>query len=190
MTVGNEVPPLETHRLLLRAMQEEDLPQIQSVFPQWEVVKYLNAKVPWPFPPNGVAVFFRETALPARLRGEEWLWTIRRKRDPERIIGAISLAKTENENRGFWLDPQMRGQGYMLEACDAVTEFWFEVLKFPVLRAPKAVANTGSRKISQKQGMRMIEQSERDYVSGRLSSELWEITAEEWRRQKRSRSVG
>jgi len=139
--MANEVPPLETSRLLLRAMQEEDLAQIQAVFPQWEVVKYLNAKVPWPFPPDGVEVFFRETALPARARGDEWLWTIRRKIEPARIIGAISLAKTENENRGFWLDPQMRGQGYMLEACDAATDFWFEVLKFPVLRAPKAVAN-------------------------------------------------
>lgn len=78
----------------------------------------------------------------------------------------------------------MRGQGYMLEACDAVTDFWFAVLKFPVLRAPKAVANAGSRRISEKQGMRLIEKSERDYLSGRLPSELWEITAEEWRARK------
>jgi len=184
--MGNEVPPLETPRLLLRAIQEEDLPQVQAIFPQWEVVKYLNAKVPWPFPPNGVEVFFRESALPARLRGEEWFWTIRRKNDPDRIIGAISLAKTENQNRGFWLIPEMRGQGYMLEACNAVTDFWFEVLKFPVLRAPKAIANEGSRRISEKQGMRMVERSESDYVCGRMPSELWEITAEEWRARRQS----
>ena len=24
--------------------------QVQRLFPQWEVVKYLNAVVPWPFP--------------------------------------------------------------------------------------------------------------------------------------------
>jgi ribosomal-protein-alanine N-acetyltransferase len=180
--MANEVPLLETARLLLRAMQQDDLPQIQAIFPQWEVVKYLNAKIPWRFPPDGVATFFRETALPARLRGEEWLWTIRRKIEPTQIIGAINLSK--NENRGFWLDPRMRGQGYMLEACDAVTGFWFEVLGFPVLRAPRAVANAGSRKISERQGMRVIERSERDYVSGRLPSELWEITAEEWLARK------
>lgn len=180
----NVVPPLETPRLLLRAMDEADLPQVQALFPQWEVVKYLNAKIPWPFPPNGVETFFRETALPARMRGEEWLWTIRLKTTPEKIAGAISLGKTENENRGFWLDPRMRGQGYMLEACDAVTDFWFDVLKYPVLRAPKAIANEASRRISEKQGMRMIERFERDYVSGRWPSELWEITAEEWRARK------
>jgi ribosomal-protein-alanine N-acetyltransferase len=72
----------------------------------------------------------------------------------------------------------------MTEACDAVTDYWFEVLKFPVLRVPKAVANAGSRRISEKQGMRVIAREERDYVSGSLPSEIWEITAEEWRRRK------
>jgi RimJ/RimL family protein N-acetyltransferase len=53
---------------------------------------------------------------------------------------------------------------------------------------PKAVANAGSRRISEKQGMRVIATEDRDYVSGRLPSEIWEITAEEWRRHKQSRS--
>jgi len=182
--MAHEIPPLETARLLLRALEAEDLPQIQALFPQWEVVKYLNAKVPWPYPANGAEFFFREIALPARARGEEWLWTIRLKTAPETIIGAISLAKGTDENRGFWLDPRWHGHGYMTEACDAVTDFWFEVLEFPLLRAPKAIANVASRRISEKQGMRVIERGERDYVCGRLPSEIWEITAEEWRARK------
>ena len=72
----------------------------------------------------------------------------------------------------------------MTEACEAVTDYWFDVLKFPVLRVPKAIANTASRRISEKQGMRVIAVEERDYVSGRLPSELWEITAEAWRTRK------
>jgi [ribosomal protein S5]-alanine N-acetyltransferase len=183
--MAHHVPPLETPRLVLRSMEFGDLPQVQTVFPQWEIVKYLNARVPWPYPADGAEFFFREMALPARERGEEWLWTIRLKKEPETIIGAITLAKSEHENRGFWLDPGFRGRGYMIEACDAVTDFWFEVLKFPVLRAPKAVANEASRRISVNQGMRVIERMERDYVCGRLPSEIWEITAEEWRARKR-----
>jgi RimJ/RimL family protein N-acetyltransferase len=58
------------------------------------------------------------------------------------------------------------------------------VLKFPVLRVPKAIANAASRRISEKQGMRVIHKEDRDYVSGRLPSEIWEITAEEWRRAR------
>jgi ribosomal-protein-alanine N-acetyltransferase len=182
--MAREIPPLETPRLRLRALEAADLPQIQALFPRWEIVKYLNAKVPWPYPPDGAEFFFREIAVPARERGEEWLWTIRLKSAPDTIIGAISLAKSADENRGFWLDPGLQRQGYMTEACDAVTDFWFEVLKFPVLRAPKAVANLASRRISEKQGMRVVELTERDYVCGRLPSEIWEITAEEWRARK------
>jgi [ribosomal protein S5]-alanine N-acetyltransferase len=65
-----------------------------------------------------------------------------------------------------------------------VTDYWFEVLKFPVLRVPKAIANAGSRRISEKQGMRVIAREDHDFVSGRWPSEIWEITADEWRQRR------
>ena len=43
----------------------------------------------------------------------------------------------------------------MTEACEVVTEYWFSTPKFPVLRVPKAVANMASRRISEKEGMRV-----------------------------------
>ncbi len=72
----------------------------------------------------------------------------------------------------------------MTEAVVAVNDYWFDVLGFPVLRAPKAIANIASRRISEKTGMRVISSEERDYVSGRLMAEIWEITAEEWRAKR------
>ena len=179
-------PSFETARLLLRPIELADAPQIQAIFPQWEIVKYLANKVPWPYPPDGALTFLRDHALPAIERGDEWLWTIRRKEDPTALIGVISLAKHETDNRGFWIAPQWQGGGLMTEACDAVTDYWFETLKFPVLRVPKAIANEASRRISVKQRMRVIAAGERDYVSGRLPSETWEITAQEWRARKSS----
>jgi ribosomal-protein-alanine N-acetyltransferase len=68
----------------------------------------------------------------------------------------------------------------MTEASEAVTGFWFNTLKMPVLRVLKAVPNIGSRRISEKQGMRLVRIEERDFVSGRYLAEIWEITAEEW----------
>jgi ribosomal-protein-alanine N-acetyltransferase len=103
---------------------------------------------------------------------------------PDELMGAINLRKNEDEHRGFWLDPRMRGHGYMTEACEAVTGFWFEVLKFPLLRVSKALENTASRRISERQGMRLVGTLERNYVCGCLPAELWEITAEEWRARK------
>ena len=75
----------------------------------------------------------------------------------------------------------------MSEACEVVTDFWFDTLKFPVLRAPKAVVNSASRRISEKQGMRIVAIEDRDYVSGRFPSEIWEITADEWRARRYQR---
>lgn len=66
-------------------------------------------------------------------------------------------------------------------SCGARYRYWFDTLGFPVLRAPKAIANAASRRISEKTGMRVVEVKESDYVSGRLPTEVWEITAEEWR---------
>jgi RimJ/RimL family protein N-acetyltransferase len=75
----------------------------------------------------------------------------------------------------------------MSEACGVVTDYWFETLDFPLLRVPKAAANTASRRISERQSMRIVVTEERDYVSGRLLTEVWEITAEEWRARKMER---
>lgn len=177
-------PPLETPRLFLQPLALEDADQVQALFPHWDIVRYLNAVVPWPYPPDGAFTFFRDVALPAVARGDEWIWTLRLKSDPGRIIGSIGLKRSEDENRGFWLGLPWHGCGLMTEAADAVTAFWFDVLKFPVLRVPKAVRNTASRRISEKQGMRVVATAERDYVSGRGTSEVWEITADEWRARR------
>lgn len=74
----------------------------------------------------------------------------------------------------------------MSEACEVATDYWFDELKFPVLRVPKAAANIASRRISEKQGMRIVATDERDYVSGRLFTELWEIMSDEWRARKKA----
>jgi RimJ/RimL family protein N-acetyltransferase len=177
-------PPLETPRLLLRPIELADAPQIQELFPQWETVRHLDPQVPWPYPSDGALSFIRDIGLPSIQRGEVWIWTLRLKTRPAQIIGSISLRAKENANRGFWIAPPWQRQGLMTEACDAVTDFWFETLKFPVLRAPKAVHNVASRRISEKQGMRIVATEDRDYVSGRFPSEIWEITAQEWRARK------
>ncbi len=176
-------PPLETARLLLRPLELADADQAQRLFPQWDVVKYLNDKIPWPYPPEGARQFYEHVALPAVERGEQWIWSIRLKTDPGQLIGSISLMTGDQENRGFWLGLPWHGRGLMTEASDAVTDFWFDTLKFPVLRVPKAIANTASRRISEKQGMRVVALVERDYVCGRLPAEIWEVTADEWRRR-------
>jgi threonine dehydratase/RimJ/RimL family protein N-acetyltransferase len=176
---------LETPRLLLQPLALEDADAVQALFPHWDIVRHLNATVPWPYPADGARAFFRDVALPAVARGDQWIWTLRLKSDPDRIIGSIGLRRSDWKNRGFWIGLPWQGQGLMTEAADAATDFWFDELKFPVLRTQKARANTASRRVSEKQGMRVIDVVEGEYVSGRAPAEIWAITAEEWRVRKR-----
>jgi ribosomal-protein-alanine N-acetyltransferase len=173
-------PHLQTSRLLLRPLELADAAQAQLLFPHWEIVRYLANVVPWPYPADGAHTYYRDAVLPAMARGEAWHWTLRLKTEPDRLIGCIALLKGEKINRGFWLGLPWHGQGLMTEACEAVTDYWFNTLKFQVLRAPKAAANVASCRISERSGMRLVAHEEHDYVAGRLPTEIWEITAEEW----------
>ena len=173
-----------TKRLLLRPLDLADTAQIQELFPQWEIVRYLLNRVPWPYPADGAVQYCRDVALPQMERGEAWHWTIRVTAEPARVIGLISLVKGEQDNRGFWMGLPWQGKGYMTEACAWANDFWFDALGQPVLRVAKARENAASRRISEKQGMRVVGTAERDYVCGRLAADVWEITAEEWRAWK------
>ncbi|WID95610.1 GNAT family N-acetyltransferase [Bosea vestrisii] len=180
----NVIPSLETERLLLKPLALDDAPTIQAVFPQWEIVQFLDSHVPWPYPPDGAESFLRNVALPGMAAGTEWHWSLRPKTEPGRLIGVISLLIGEKNNRGFWIAPEWRNQGLMSEAVVAVTHFWFEALGHSVLRAPKAVKNIASRRISQSSGMRMVGIETHNFVSGEHPAEIWEITAAEWRTRK------
>lgn len=180
-------PPLETRRLLLHPLELADAQQTQILFPHWKIVRHLADSVPWPYPADGAHRFYQDVALPAVERGDAWHWSLRLKTNPLQLIGSIGLIKGEKTNRGFWIGQKWQGQGLMTEACDVVTDYWFNVLKFPVLRVTKAIVNDASRRISLRQGMRVIATEARGYVSGKLPSESWEITAEEWNARKRAK---
>ena len=57
--------------------------------------------------------------------------------------------------------------------------------QIPRVAGAESGCNTASRRISEKSGMRIVALEEHDYVSGRLPTEIWEITAEEWNARRR-----
>jgi [ribosomal protein S5]-alanine N-acetyltransferase len=175
---------MHTQRLELRPLQAADAVQVQMLFPRWEIVRYLAAKVPWPYPADGAQRYLTDLALPAMLRGQEWHWSLRLRDNPGQLIGVISLFDQPDNNRGYWIGLPWQQQRLMSEAAEAVTGYWFEVLGFPTLRVPKACANEASRRISISQGMRLVATREQQLVSGRLPVEIWEITAAEWAARK------
>lgn len=177
------IPELETERLLLRPVSLDDAPQIQRIFPDWRIMEFLTT--PWPYPEDGAETYLRDKVLPEMRDGDGWFWSLRLKTAPDELVGMINLKTGDDNHRGFWIAPHLWGQGLMTEACEVVTDFWFEVLYQPVMRVPKAVDNIASRRISERAGMRLIWQGDKDFASGRRPAEIWEITREEWRTRKR-----
>ena len=57
-------PDGRTSRLILRPQELADAEQIQALFPQWEIVRFLMNKVPWPYPPDGALCYIRDIAIP------------------------------------------------------------------------------------------------------------------------------
>jgi hypothetical protein len=60
-----KAPLLITNRLRLVPLVKDDAPQIQAVFPKWEIVRHLAASFPWPFPDDGASRYVNTIALPA-----------------------------------------------------------------------------------------------------------------------------
>ena len=90
----------ETKRLFLRPLQLADAEETERLFPQWEIVTFLNAVVPRPWRKGLVLRQYRHGVLPAIERGEEWYWSLRLKESSGRLIGKISLHQIEWDNRG------------------------------------------------------------------------------------------
>ena len=112
-----QIPTFRTSRLILRPLTPADAVPAQPLFAQWEIVRLLNGQVPWPFPSDGVLAYYRDQALPAIARGEEWHWSIflpDSPTQPETLIGSIALFLSKSAtptNRGFWIGLPFQRQG-------------------------------------------------------------------------------
>ncbi len=176
-------PVLETARLILRPLEERDIPAIQRIFPQWEVVRYLNAEVPWPYPDDGAATNMA-MCLGKRARNEQFYWSITLKGGDDELRGRIDMWPDDGKRhdmRGFWLDPLLHGQGLMTEAADAVTAYAFERLGWPFLYLTNAVGNVASRRVKEKQGAELLRQEPWAYVADAQGRrDVWKLTREAW----------
>ncbi len=178
-------PILNTARLTLRSIRRADGPRIQLVFPRMEITEYLNASIPWPYPPDGAEQFL-DFILPQIESGSRFVWAIRKREESnDLLIGLIDLDVEGTFHRGFWLMPEHHQKGYMTEAVTAVNDFAFDVLKMPLMRLGNAVPNLGSRRIKEKSGAVLVDViPDVPFVSGVFPEEVWELTAEAWRENR------
>ena len=91
MTKIIQPPILETARLFLHPIRLDDAPSLQKHFNNWNVIKYLNDKVPWPYPDDGAYQFLKNDALPRMEAGKAMLWGIFPKENQQAAIGLVEF---------------------------------------------------------------------------------------------------
>lgn len=180
-------PELETDRLWLKPIALADAPTVQRRFPRWEIVRFLAARVPWPYPADGAESYIR-SLLAEMSAGSKNAWGLWLKGGPNELIGMIELwpsdaASPARESRGFWLDSEYQRRGLMTEAADRVVDYAFYELGWPFLLLGNAKSHAASTRIKERQGAVLMEELPFVFVSGEDLLQIWRLDAAEWKKR-------
>ena len=187
--VSKDQKLLTTRRLTLKPLTRDDADWIQEKFNNWDIIQYLNANIPWPYPEDGAMMFLNNTVLPQMKDNTAIHWGIFLKNKTEEGIGVISFRDQADEydgHRGFWMDVNHQGKGYMTEAVAAVNDFVFDVLEYDEFLAENALSNLASRRVKEKTGAVFLETKKRRFNFGDEEAQVWKITKQSWYKYRNS----
>ena len=177
----NTLPTFTTDRLILKGLSEIDIPSYHKHFVDYDVIQFLSAQVPWPYPTNGVDQFIKNFILPNQ-NINRWAWGIFLKENPNELIGCIDLWREgKPENRGFWLGKKFWNKGIMTEGNYPIIDYAFNQLGFEKLVFTNAVGNFASRKVKEKTGCILVDVKPAQFVNPKFTkTEIWELTKNSW----------
>ena len=145
---------LETERLILRYLKEDDLTSLYDAWSDDKVTKYVS--------------FDTYTSIEAakervgiwleRYKNEKcYRWIIERKEDGELfgVIDVVGYADDGAPEIGYLSRRRFWGNGYMTEALGAVTEYLFSE-GFSSVVVEAFVPNVGSNRVIQKNGFTLV----------------------------------
>jgi RimJ/RimL family protein N-acetyltransferase len=178
--------PLQTERLILRAMTAPDVDDIYAYQSRSDVCRYL------PFEPRArdevaqkIAKY--STALTLSGDGDFWRLAIERASDAGRVIGDLYFNITSAANAsaeiGWTLHPDFAGRGYMTEAAGAVLAIAFDDLGLHRVFAQLDPRNEASVTLCERLGMRKEAQFVEDlwFKGGWGDTGIYAILDREWR---------
>lgn len=149
--------PLFTERLILRQPVSPDTPFLDSLMGDEEVRRFLGG----PIPPDR-----REAIIPSCfLEGDarSVLWIVETKL-PLHPIGMVSISihKDGNDSElSYVFHPDAWGHGYATEATSRALDFAVNDLAFERLIAETQTANSASRRLLERLGMREVRRVQR-----------------------------
>ena len=148
----NPFPNLESERLLLRRIDENDVKEIFSIRSDAETMKY----IPRPLVKNLEEAMEHLAKIDFGIENNEainWAITIKGNR---KLLGIIGFYRTKHEHYrseiGYMLLPEIHGKGIASEAVEIVVRFGFKEMKLHSIEAIIDPENGASEKVLQKNG--------------------------------------
>lgn len=149
-----DFPVIETKRLILRKLKDEDVEDIFSYACMPEMTVFL---IWYPHKVISESLDFIKFTWDEFEKGSSIVWGIELKEE-NKIVGTIDLRGWKSDNRcgdiGYGLSPKYWSKGIITEAMNAVINFGFTNLRLHRIEAHCEEANTGSWKVMEKCGMR------------------------------------
>ncbi|WP_019586728.1 GNAT family N-acetyltransferase [Deinococcus apachensis] len=145
------IPTLTTPRLVLRAFELGDAPQVETLAGDPAVARFTF--VPHPYPPGGAVGWIAGHAQEARV-GRQLSWAITRGGE---LVGCVELALNPFHGWaeiGFWLGTPFWHRGYGTEAAERVLTYAFEDPGRRRVQAAVFVENAASARLLERLGLR------------------------------------
>ena len=148
----NPFHDLETERLLLRRVDNNDYKEVLALRSNPETMKY----IPRPLLKNEEEAFAHIAMIENKIINKEGInWAITIKDDP-RLIGIIGHYRIQLENYraeiGYMILPEFNGLGIVTEAVKEVVKYGFDIMKLHSIEAVIDPDNIASAKVLEKNG--------------------------------------
>lgn len=132
---------IETPRLTLRPVSDEDVPAVVPALGNYDVVRWLG-RVPYPYRISDAEAFVGANAAKA---GRVWF-----VHDASGLVGGLSI----DGELGYWMRREVWGRGYAVEAAVAAIDAHFATRDAGDLTSGHFPGNDRSRRVLEKLGFR------------------------------------
>jgi RimJ/RimL family protein N-acetyltransferase len=175
------IPQLQTERLLLRGLRQDDFEAYARFHADPEVMRYISGSPvsrvdAW----RSFAVMFGHWAL----RGYG-MWGVERKSDGA-LVGRAGLWNPEGWpglEVGWLLGREHWGNGYATEAARASIDFAFLTQDISRLLSVIDVDNVASQRVAARLGETRGERRVIEFAGKTFTADLWGIAREDWARR-------
>ncbi|MFD4503103.1 GNAT family N-acetyltransferase [Streptomyces sp. NPDC058457] len=144
---------ISTERLVLRPLDEDDVPALTEMMNDEQVGAWTS--VPQPYTASNARAWITEIAPAERAEGRGIVLAVTEFLT-QRLVGMVHLQNTDWRVRAseiaYVVAPWARGEGYATEAALATAQWLFHDQKFERMELRTAADNTASQQVAQKIG--------------------------------------